>query len=50
MASVMVDLGNLHVGNLFVPTRAGGLPHPLGRSYRNAHTVQWVAVYITGGV
>ena len=50
MASVVVELEKVWVGDMFVRTRAGGLAHPLDRSYCNAHTVKWVAAYIPGVV
>lgn len=51
MASMVVDVGRLVAEeHLLLPTRAGGLPHPLGKAYSNPQTVQWVAAYIQGGV
>lgn len=48
MAAIVVDLHKIHVGELFLPTRAGGLPHPLGAAHSSPHTVEWVAAYIPG--
>jgi hypothetical protein len=47
MASVIVPLASLvpHVPVL-LPVREGALPHPLGKSYSNQHTVEWLAAVV----
>lgn len=47
MASVILPLSSVvpHAPVL-LPVRGGALPHPLGRSYQNPHTVQWLAAVV----
>ncbi len=46
-AKLLVYLRAVHGGEpLFVPVRGNGLSHPLGREFKQAASVNWVAAYL----